>query len=127
VKLIKNRPLIEADDHPLTIILAFREHNWFDSLCDGDKSHLEHRSHNAWETIEDGFAVDRFEGTLYRPDGQALILDFGVDYLEFALVYYGCRLLSEDADGTSSEITQIDQLLRKIDVVKGIRLAINPE
>lgn len=127
MKLVQNRPLIEADDHPLTIFHAFREHNWFESLYDGDKSHLEHGSHNAWETIEDGFEVDRFEGTLYKPDGQTLILDFGVDYLEFALVYYGCRLLSDGADGANSEIVQIDQLLRKIDVVKGIRLAVGSE
>ena len=124
MKLVQNRPLIEAADYPLTIFNAFRESNWYDSLNDGDKSYLQHRSQNAWETIEDGFAMDRFDRTLFRPDGQALILDFGVDYFEFALVYYGCRLLSEGSDKADLEVQHINQLLLRIDVVKGLRQAV---
>jgi len=123
MNLVHNRPLIEAGDYPLTITNAFREPNWYDGLYDGDSFHLEHGSHNAWQTIDDAFAIDFKDGTLYRPNGKALILDFEIDHLEFALVYYGCRLLSDGADGTSTEIDQINQLLRKIDVVKGIRRA----
>jgi hypothetical protein len=124
MKLLRNRPLIEAGDHPLSIFNALQEQSWYDSLYDGDKTHLHHKSQNAWETIENGFELDRFDGTLYKPDGQALILDFGVDDLEFALVYYGCRLLSDGDEIAELEVEHINQLLMRIDVVKGLRQAV---
>lgn len=118
MELVGGRPLIQSEDFPQTIVRALRYSAWagYEDMSSNwprwDWSTLDHIAHNEWERIEDGFAIVGDE--MYRPDGEQLVY-LSPDHLEFALVAYGCKLLSNPDARTDREIAQIDTILHHID------------
>lgn len=119
MEVLRGRPIITSNDHPLTVYKAIR--NSVGYLHETNAPfHLLHRAQNAYETLQDDFGIIGDE--LHRPEGISTLWDMDNDSLELALVAYGCRLLDEQQDTQPNdavpELVAIDGLLKEIDHLK---------
>jgi hypothetical protein len=126
MRIERGRPVIESDDHPVTVNRALHVGA---SLGNEDRTSDEQFRHgkvfaDAWGTLQDHFGIVDLgdEVLVFRPDGEALLY-MTPDQLELAVVVHGLQSIAQGAD---EEVARVDHILRAIDSARAAVPAAQP-